>query len=528
MKGEFSDQMIVLIPDDTRPPPVPSTPTVTTRLGMIHVAWDGRGSLGEQMPSDFDHIQVWMADPLVAGTARVVDSMRVTETVVVGGQPYNAAREFWLRAVDRSGNASADSGHVTVATQPLVDTDLVGKVISGANIINGTVNAADAVIGNTITGALVQALAIDTGHLKANAVTVDKLAAGSVTASKLEATLTLSTRVVAGNPAAARVELNSTGLRGFNSSGVETVSLTNSGSFTLRSGATGARVQLDNTGLKAYNASNQQTVDINSAGLATIVGQISTGFSGKRIVFNPPGTLDPELRFYSSSGSFARMWASGSSGGADVGIDIETATNSNNSRSLVWIEPHTIQIANYFNRNDFVTAYLSLDDTGVQLGHREPGTGENASISMSEGDVFINGVLYKSFIIDHPVDADRWLVHACTESPMPGVEYWGETNLDDKGQAVVTLPSYFEALTRKDGRYVAVNTCSDGIRNASASYPENGQFTIYGGAGVRVTWLVKAIRADADSMLIEPLRSEIDVVGDGPYRYYIPKEPQHG
>ncbi len=90
--------------------------------------------------------------------------------------------------MDRRGNQSAPSSSASIATQPLVDTDIIGKIISGANIVNGTVNAADAVIANTVTGNLVQANAIDTGHLRANAVTLDKLAAGSVDAAKLTAT----------------------------------------------------------------------------------------------------------------------------------------------------------------------------------------------------------------------------------------------------------------------------------------------------------------------------------------------------
>ncbi|MEW1838561.1 fibronectin type III domain-containing protein [Nonomuraea angiospora] len=526
--GAFSEQTIVLIPDDTTKPPVPSTPTVTTRLGMIHVGWDGLGSAGEVMPLDFDRVKVWMADPLVSGSAQVVDSMRVTETVVVGGQPYNVVREFWLTAIDRSGNESAQSGHVTVSTQPLVDTDLIGKVISGANIINGTVNAADAVIANTITGALVQALAIDTGHLKANAVTVDKLAAGSVTAGKLEAILTLSTRVIAGNPTGARVELNSTGLRGFNASGVETVSLTNTGSFTLRTAASGPRVQLDNTGLKAFNSSGEQTVDVNSTGAATIVGQISTAFSGKRIIFNPAGTSFPQIRFTPSTGSqFAKIEATSDTSGDYIGMYHETSTWSNH-RSWFELFPAVARLTymgDLFNGGP--GGVLSLEDSGVSL-YRRTSAGTAHGIFIDDTNVFIMGSPYKSFIIDHPTDPDRWLVHACTESPHAGVEYWGETVLDDRGLAVVELPSYFEALTRKDSRAVAVNTCAPELRNASASYPEDGKFTIFGGPGVRVTWIVKAVRADADDMLVEPRRDQIDVHGDGPYRYYTIKEPQHG
>ncbi|TMR90381.1 fibronectin type III domain-containing protein [Nonomuraea basaltis] len=277
VRGEFSEQTIVLVPDDTMPPPVPSTPIVTTRLGMIHVSWDGLGSAGEVMPLDFDRVKVWMADPLVPGSARVVDSMRVTETVVVPDQPYNADREFWLTAVDRSGNESGQSGHVTVVTQPLVDTDLIGKIIDGAHIVDGTVNASDAVIANTITGALIKALAIDTGHLRANAVTVDKLAAGSVTAGKLEALLILATRIVAGSPTAARVELNS-------------------------------------TGLKAFNAGGQETLTVNaSTGNVDIMGRFTSGASGKRLVINPNFGADPEIRLYEDDTNYHAITASSSS-----------------------------------------------------------------------------------------------------------------------------------------------------------------------------------------------------------------------
>ncbi|MEU6789884.1 fibronectin type III domain-containing protein [Nonomuraea angiospora] len=306
VKGAFSSQVIVLIPDDTTPPPVPSTPTVTTRLGMIHVAWDGLGSAGEVMPPDFDRVLVWMADPLVPGSGQVVDSMRVTETVVIADQPYDADREIWLTAVDRSGNTSGESGHVTVATQPLVPSDVIGEVISGANIVDGTLNAADKVIANTITGALIQALAINTDHLNANSVTTPILAAGAVTAGKLEAVLTLSTRVVAGNPNGGRVELGSTGLKAVNAAGTETVNLSTSGSFTLRtSGSSGARVQLDTSGLRAFNSLGQETLDVNAAtGDVDILGRFSSGTSGKRLVINPNFGNDPEIRLYEDATNY--------------------------------------------------------------------------------------------------------------------------------------------------------------------------------------------------------------------------------
>ncbi|WP_157549667.1 hypothetical protein [Nonomuraea candida] len=56
------------------------------------------------------------------------------------------------------------------------------------NIIDGTDNAAHAVIANTITGGLIQALATETPHLKVNAVTLDKPPRARWNAAKLTAT----------------------------------------------------------------------------------------------------------------------------------------------------------------------------------------------------------------------------------------------------------------------------------------------------------------------------------------------------
>ncbi|MCF6467410.1 hypothetical protein FAF44_03135 [Nonomuraea sp. MG754425] len=186
-KGAFGPEFVVLIPDDLVPPPVPSALALSTRLGVIEAAWDGHGSAGEPMPNDFEHVRVHMAAD-AGGPWTVVDHLRAAGAALVTDQPYGEMRWFRLTSVDRRGNESAPSAAAQIATQPLVNGDVIGKVISGANIVNGTVNAADAVIANTITGGLIQALAIETPHLKANAVTLDKLAAGSVDATRLTAT----------------------------------------------------------------------------------------------------------------------------------------------------------------------------------------------------------------------------------------------------------------------------------------------------------------------------------------------------
>lgn len=195
--GEFSDPHVVLIPDDVTPPPAPSAPALSTRLGVIEAGWDGLGQNGGSMPADFELVRVWMA-AAADGPYEVVDHLRAAGSVLVADQPYNEPRWFRFTSVDRRGNESAPSAAAQIATRPLVDTDVIGEVISGANIVDGTVNASDKVVANTITGGLIQALAIEAGHLKANAVTADKIEAGAVTAVKLSATA-IDGKTITGN-----------------------------------------------------------------------------------------------------------------------------------------------------------------------------------------------------------------------------------------------------------------------------------------------------------------------------------------
>lgn len=179
----------------------------------------------------------------------------------------------------------------------------------------------------------------------------------------------------------------------------------------------------------------------------------------------------------------------------------------------------------------------------------------------------------KTFIIDHPVDPARHLIHATTESPHNGVEYWGEAVIQG-GKAVVDLPSYFEALCSPDNRQVQVSTVlpdedmsrargkdievdglisekvpaeekglplTQGVKQVkkqmqgapaepeafmlwpvAASTPRNGRFRIAcaGPDGTRVAWLVKAVRKDVPPLFVEPLKTEVQVQGNGPYKFY--------
>lgn len=99
----------------------------------------------------------------------------------------------------------------------------------------------------------------------------------------------------------------------------------------------------------------------------------------------------------------------------------------------------------------------------------------------------------KAFVMPHPLDPTKTLMHASTESPQNGVEYWGTATTDVTGTATVTLPGYFEALTQQEDR--AVILTPQGTPQPLAYEPiTDGSFTVTGAPNSPFSWLVKAVR----------------------------------
>lgn len=118
----------------------------------------------------------------------------------------------------------------------------------------------------------------------------------------------------------------------------------------------------------------------------------------------------------------------------------------------------------------------------------------------------------KPFLIEHPLDQERDLIHAAVEGPEHGVYYRGEARLED-GRTTIELPRYFEALCRVEGRTVQLTPRVEdeqrrpGILGATTI--RDGAFTVLAGAETAPDqafyWEVKAVRADVDELEVEPL-----------------------
>jgi hypothetical protein len=117
------------------------------------------------------------------------------------------------------------------------------------------------------------------------------------------------------------------------------------------------------------------------------------------------------------------------------------------------------------------------------------------------GDVEVHGNFsangMKNFKIDHPLDPqNKYLYHAAIESSEVLNIYSGNVLTDQNGDAVVTLPDWFQALN-KDLRYqlTVIGTFAQAIVAEKVS---KNRFTIRTSAPrVEVSWQVIGVRSDA-------------------------------
>jgi hypothetical protein len=184
--GIQPDGTLGLVAVDGPAPGVPTAPVVTPSIGGLRVVWDGQLTEGSELPADFDHVAVHVS--------------------TTSGFTPSAAT--FVGTITRAGQG----GMLPVAPLPYAPHYVVLVAVNTSGI-SGDPSAETAATPVQVTGP----------DLTAGSVTAGTIAAGAVTADKLEAVLQLVTRLVAGDPAGARVELNEDGLRVYDSSGALTI-----------------------------------------------------------------------------------------------------------------------------------------------------------------------------------------------------------------------------------------------------------------------------------------------------------------
>lgn len=275
--GHQSDGTVGVIYGNGTPPPVPTAPSVGARQLGVFIGWDGTFAAGYAKPGDFARVDVHMSEEqgFLPNGETIVGTIPQEGGILVGAD--SVTHYIKLVAVNSSDVPSAPTTEVAVLPLP-----------------------------------------------------AGQIAAGAIGAQQFAADIAMLSRLIVGNPTAARLEVDGRvgalvpGMHLYNDSGVETFTLNAltgdvsiRGTLATSSSASGARLEIDGRagtatpGLRLFDVNNIETLRLNATtGDVSIRGALRTSDAGSRIVVREVANVN-DIRFYASSGSsYAQMVSS--------------------------------------------------------------------------------------------------------------------------------------------------------------------------------------------------------------------------
>lgn len=125
--GEWSSVFALTVAKDTTPPPVPSKPILSSELGVVSVAWDGKTADGGSMPIDWD--RNILGERLADGGFKEIAAVSTgIGDYVITGLTAGTSHTYAFRAVDHAGNKSDWSAIATVTVASAVSPDEVKQI----------------------------------------------------------------------------------------------------------------------------------------------------------------------------------------------------------------------------------------------------------------------------------------------------------------------------------------------------------------------------------------------------------------
>lgn len=541
--GAFSAVTAVEMQPDTTPPPVPyfAAADVTTWLRTITVRWRGKGTLTGTdqvaMPRDFDYINVYQASSASMLGKVMVGQIRSAGLWQSGSMPL-ATVYYALTAVDRSGNESALSVARAITPTARVDVqEIIDKIdaaeialtnVGESSILTGAVIARHITASESMTAKMAQFLNVKANQIDTNSIWADAawigaarinvLTANSVTAAILKGDAvdgkTITGAIFQTNnsvPTKGGIRIDSAGIRAFTPNGAGTFNLeTATGDVTAYNGKffastfTGGVIQTSATDNRGVKMSGQGIRGYNTAGTVTV----------KIDVYGEDNILTGTLRSAPFGQQSVVIFNNTTAGAPAVFLTQGGAAGGNEAAFLL--------DSNYAVLRSYATSsfdYGVVAQGKFKVVSRESATGLGVldvvpgKFANDTGAVTVRGSFYvsgsKNFRMPHPDKPGMDLLHGVTESPVSGIEYWGDATIDADGTALVVLPDYFESLAKSRNR--AVYAAGNG---AAVQWGPiiDGAFTVTGEPGVTFSWLVKAERFGGDFDIEQP--TELPLEGE--------------
>ena len=125
--GEWSSVFALTVAKDTTPPPVPSKPILSSELGVVSVAWDGKTADGGSMPIDWD--RNILGERLADGGFKEIAAVATgIGDYVITGLTAGSSHTYAFRAVDHAGNRSDWSAVASVTVASAVSPEEVKRI----------------------------------------------------------------------------------------------------------------------------------------------------------------------------------------------------------------------------------------------------------------------------------------------------------------------------------------------------------------------------------------------------------------
>ena len=225
----------------------------------------------------------------------------------------------------------------------------------------------------------------------------------------------------------------------------------------------------------------------------------------------------------SENGSFISLTASNAINAGDGGFN-SLSTGSINVAGdghIINLTTDTINSVNgNFNSLILSSTALETDTVGIPTSNVYSWSSNYAPLIINKNTSQISYAATtegtnKTFVIDHPVNPSKYLVHACLEGPEAGVYYRGKSAITNDAYVVVDLPPYVDKFaTNFTVQLTAIyNGISQNI--LESSLVESGKFTVYGKNG-SFFWTVYGERGSIET---EPFKLDVTLKGEGPYKW---------
>jgi hypothetical protein len=242
---------------------------------------------------------------------------------------------------------------------------------------------------------------------------------------------------------------------------------------------------------------NKNKLFLNSRGTPVMT------FTGKGYI--GIGTTNPS-DFFHVEGD---MYVKGTVFGMPKISDIDTIATSNPGRPLAM--QVSVGTGGLDNTTNLTAIYADVSTS------ESPNTGDILTLTFKDADT-------KLFVINHPLDKQKYLIHSALEGPENGVRYRGTTTLK-QGKGSIKLPNYVSKFT--DPTTATLHLISTDTGEALRIVYTNGKWLQNNTINIEsenknstkdISWTFQATRKDISPLVVTPPKNLVKIGGFGPYK----------